>query len=169
MPLIDTRKNSFLFFWWRNWPIPWGSQYLSSVTAAVWPAQGEGRALYSHIILQSFELKETIKGYLTQLLCFEQWHLQLNQGVQSNVQPELECLQGCFLAFEGQTELILWVGVFMWIRMWQDKDKDSADRKATHMLCFHNFFNCKLPPLQHCISIFLVVLLPSSWAAHIYL
>jgi len=36
----------------------------------------------------------TLKGHLVQLPCREQEHLQLDQGAQSPVQPDLECLQG---------------------------------------------------------------------------
>ena len=38
-----------------------------------------------------FELEGTLKGHLVQLPCNEQEHLQLDQGAQSPVQPDLEC------------------------------------------------------------------------------
>ena len=46
------------------------------------------------IIVELFELEGTLKGHLIQLPCNEQGHLQLDQGAQSPVQPDLECLQG---------------------------------------------------------------------------
>jgi len=39
-------------------------------------------------------LEGTIKGHLAQLPCSEQGHLQLDQVVQSPVQPDLERFQG---------------------------------------------------------------------------
>jgi len=44
-------------------------------------------------IVELFELEEIIKGHLVQLPCNEQGHLQLDQGAQSPIQPDLECLQ----------------------------------------------------------------------------
>ena len=44
--------------------------------------------------MESFELEETIIGQLVQLPCNEQEYLQLDQVVQSPVQPDFECLQG---------------------------------------------------------------------------
>ena len=40
------------------------------------------------------ELEETLKSHLAQLPCDEQGRLQLGQGAQNQVQPDLECLQG---------------------------------------------------------------------------
>jgi len=45
-------------------------------------------------IIERFELEETFKGHLVQLLCNEQGHLQPHQGAQSPVLPDLDCPQG---------------------------------------------------------------------------
>lgn len=37
------------------------------------------------LIIESFELEETLKGHLVQALCSEQGHLQLDQVAQSLV------------------------------------------------------------------------------------
>ena len=39
------------------------------------------------------ELEGTLKGHPVQLPCSEQGHLQLDQVVQSSIQPDLQCLQ----------------------------------------------------------------------------
>jgi len=43
----------------------------------------------SKFLIESFELEETLKSHLVQCPCNEQGHLQLNQGAQSLVQPEV--------------------------------------------------------------------------------
>jgi len=43
-------------------------------------------------ITELFELEITFKGHLVQLPCNELGHLQLDQGAQSPVQSDLECL-----------------------------------------------------------------------------
>lgn len=43
-----------------------------------------------HRVIELFELE----GQLVQFPCKEQEHLQLDNGAQSPVQPQLECLQG---------------------------------------------------------------------------
>ena len=42
-------------------------------------------------IIESFELEGSLKGHLVLLSCNEQRHLQLDQVVQSPVQPDFEC------------------------------------------------------------------------------
>ena len=46
------------------------------------------------VYIKSFELERALKGYAVQLFCNEQGHLQLHQGAQSPIHPDLECLQG---------------------------------------------------------------------------
>ena len=46
----------------------------------------------SYIIIESFDLDGTFKGHLVQPPFNEQGHLQLHQGAQSPVQPDLERL-----------------------------------------------------------------------------
>ena len=46
---------------------------------------------------QSFELEGSLKGHLIQLPCTERGHLQLNQGAQSLVQPDLEHFQSALI------------------------------------------------------------------------
>jgi len=51
-------------------------------------------AFLDHGIIKPFELEGTLKGHLVQLPCNEQGHLQLDQGAQSPIQPDLVYLQG---------------------------------------------------------------------------
>ena len=55
--------------------------------------------------MESFELEETFKGHLLQLLCNEQEHLQLDQVAQSPIQLDLERLQGWDVHLSGQVLL----------------------------------------------------------------
>ena len=59
-------------------------------------------------IIESLELERTFKGHLVQLLCSEQGHPQLDQGAQSPVQSDLECLQRqCIHHISGQAVSVL--------------------------------------------------------------
>lgn len=49
---------------------------------------------YVNIIIESFELEGNLEVCLDQLPCSEQGLLQLDQGAQHSVQPDLERLQG---------------------------------------------------------------------------
>lgn len=67
---------------WLSYPCP----YHSKMHALVLPGTA--------VVVEAFELERTHKGHLVQLRCHEQEHLQLDQVVQSPVQPDLVCLQG---------------------------------------------------------------------------
>jgi len=45
-------------------------------------------------IMEQFGLEGIFRGHLAQPPCSEQGHLQLDQGAQSPIQPDLECFQG---------------------------------------------------------------------------
>ena len=58
-----------------------------------------------HRVVESFQLEGTLRGRLAQLPCNEQGHPQLDQGAQSPVWPDLECLQGWGIHhLSGQSE-----------------------------------------------------------------
>jgi len=51
-------------------------------------------ACENHGIIESFELKGTFNGQLVQPAFNERGHLQLDEGAQSPIQPDLDCLWG---------------------------------------------------------------------------
>ena len=49
----------------------------------MWMDGGHRRRVENHRIITLFELERTLKGLLVQLPCYEQGHLQVDQGAQS--------------------------------------------------------------------------------------